>query len=251
MLDFHTPLLNAAGTLGFTPRSKGVIPLKSLGAFITNPISPQSRKSSHSTQQIDFLGGVLLHSGYPNPGLSTCLKRNAEKWTRSQIPIIVHLLADDPQKLKKASRRLEELENVMAIELGLDPGASLALAHDQCAAAMGELPLIVRLPFERAQELAPAAIKASASSLSLSAPHGSLPNSQGDLIAGRLYGPGIFPHALKLVEILSDFGLPVVGAGGIYERDHAIAMLKAGAIAVQLDTLLWKSDMQINNWLPL
>jgi dihydroorotate dehydrogenase len=40
---------------------------------------------------------------------------------------------------------------------------------------------------------------------------------------------------------LGSFDIPVIGGGGIYEADAVGAMLDAGAIAVQLDSVLWKN----------
>jgi dihydroorotate dehydrogenase (NAD+) catalytic subunit len=251
MLDFRTPLLNVAGALGFFPRSRGTIPINALGAFITNPISAQARKSANAAQQIDFPGGVLLHSGHPNPGISACIKQYGEKWSRAPLPIIVHLLADDASKINVDTRRLEEIDNIMAIELGLHPQADVALVRQLCTAALGELPLIAHLPFDRAQELAPVVIEAGISAISLAAPRGRLPDEQQELVAGRLYGPSIFPQALQLVEIFSSYEIPLIGSGGIYQKEQAVTMLEAGATAVQLDTVLWKTDMQLKEWLHI
>jgi len=251
MLDFVNPLLNRAGSLGFIPRSSGKIPVDALGVFITNPISTQARSSANTSQQIEFHGGVLLHSGHPNPGLSACIKQYGSKWARAPLPIVVHLLADEPPKIKSATRRLEEIDNIMAVELGLYPKADTSLIRECCTAALGELPLIAQLPFERAHELAPVAIDAGASAISLAPPRGLLPNNQQKLVSGRLYGPSIFPQALSLVEHLGILDIPIVGSGGISTREQAITMLEAGAIAVQLDTVLWKSDLQLKDWLPI
>ena len=79
-----------------------------------------------------------------------------------------------------------------------------------------------------------------ASALSLAPPRGSLPSQDGKgLTAGRLYGPGLFPQSLELVSTASKAGLPIIGAGGVWEETQAAAMLEAGAVAVQVDASLW------------
>ena len=167
------------------------------------------------------------------------------------MPIIVHLLGTEPSEVQSASKRLEELENVVAIELSVGPEPSAGLARDLISAAVGELPLVARLPFDSALQLAGAAIEAGASELSIGAPRGRLLGAQGKLISGRVFGPSIFPQALQLVDALSGFEVPILGSGGIYQKKQAQEMLKAGAQAVQIDTLLWKSDSNISAWLPL
>ena len=251
MLEFPNPILNAAGSLGFSPPTKGSDQSAALGAFISNPISLRPRKSATDSQQIDFPGGVLLHSGFPNPGLSASIRRYGARWARAQMPIIVHLLGTEPGEVQSASKRLEELENVLAIELSVGPEPSAGLTRDLISAAIGELPLIAQLPFISALQLAGGAIEAGASALSIGAPRGRLLGAQGKLISGRVFGPSIFPQALQLVDALSGFEVPVLGSGGIYQKKQAQEMLKAGAQAVQIDTLLWKSDSDISAWLPL
>jgi dihydroorotate dehydrogenase len=106
--------------------------------------------------------------------------------------------------------------------------------------SLGELPLIVSLPMEDAVRLAPRVIEAGAAAVSLCAPRGSLVTDNRSLITGRLYGPSLFPQALETVHRLAGAGVPVIGAGGVYTREQAEVMKEAGAMAVQLDAVLWR-----------
>jgi dihydroorotate dehydrogenase (NAD+) catalytic subunit len=106
-------------------------------------------------------------------------------------------------------------------------------------ASVGELPVIIQLPMERSLELAGSAIQAGAVAISLAAPRGMLPSQEGKSVQGRLYGPAILPMTLRVVHELTQLSIPVIGAGGIYTRQHVDAMLTAGALAVQLDSCLW------------
>jgi dihydroorotate dehydrogenase len=128
------------------------------------------------------------------------------------------------------------------VELGIPSEADAGTASAFTRAALGELPVIARLPLERAVELAVAVHAAGAAAVSLSPPRGALPLPGGGLLRGRLYGPALFPHALETVRILTAQGLPVVGAGGVYRLEDAAAMRAAGALAVQLDAVLWRGD---------
>ena len=98
---------------------------------------------------------------------------------------------------------------------------------------------------ERAVELAGALTRNDSegeglAALSLGPPRGLLPAPDGGLARGRLYGPAVFPLALATVKALSRFGVPVIGGGGVYRMEQAEAMLGAGAMAVQLDAVLWR-----------
>jgi dihydroorotate dehydrogenase (NAD+) catalytic subunit len=242
-LYFPSPHLNAAGALGFDPRrySRQENAIK-LGAFITNPISLRSRKPAERPQLLEYAGGFLLHSGLPNPGLDAVLKRYARKWNDSAMPVIVHLMADRPDETARMARRLENIENVMAVELGFAPGLSDDILRYALQMSLGELPIIMNLPYEQVLSLGPALIQAGASAISLAAPRGALP-VDGKLVSGRLYGPGLLPRSLEIIHAAARLGLPIIGAGGLSSLADAETMLSAGALAVQFDAALWKPGL--------
>ncbi len=239
-LEFARPLMNAAGSLGFTPDPRGPVSTGDFGAFVTNPISARARRAANAPRLLSFPGGVLLHTGHPNPGVSGAIRGYAAAWARASMPIVVHLLSGKAEDLRKATLRLEELENVMAVEIGFEVDSSADLVMKFIHAALGELPVIAQLPLPRAFELAEGAISAGASAVSLGPPRGALPGPDGKLVGGRLYGPAIFPQALETVSQLSEAGYPVIAAGGVEGKAQVEAMLAAGALAVQMDIGIWK-----------
>ena len=236
-LYFRKPLMNAAGSLGFAPDSRAGISLDSFGAFVTNPFSLRPRKPAAQPEVIEYPGGFLLHSGLPNPGFNAGIKRYASRWDRSDLPVIVHLMADRPEETRQMVRTLEIHENVMAAELGFAPLLAndiLLLTLEMC---LGELPLIFSLPMEQVLSLGPRVIQEGAQAISVSAPRGALMTDH--LMTGRLYGPSLFPRALETVYSAAKLGLPIIGAGGVWTKENAEAMLAAGALAVQVDAVLW------------
>jgi dihydroorotate dehydrogenase len=137
-------------------------------------------------------------------------------------------------------RRLENVDGVSGLEVGLTSAASAELVAVYTQAAGGELPVIMQLPLEHSIELAAKAIQAGAAAVSLAPPRGTLSLQGGEIIQGRLYGPAIFPMALRVTRELKDQGLPTIGAGGIYNQEQVKSMIGAGAMAVQLDAVLWR-----------
>jgi len=137
------------------------------------------------------------------------------------------------------TRRLENIENVMAVELGFAPGLSDDILRYALQMSLGELPIIMNLPYEQVLSLGPALVQSGASAISLAAPRGALP-ADGKLVSGRMYGPGLLPRSLEIVHAAARLGLPVIGAGGVYTLADAEAMLSVGALAVQFDAVLWK-----------
>jgi dihydroorotate dehydrogenase (NAD+) catalytic subunit len=238
-LTMLTPLLNSAGSLGFAPDARNMTDISRLGAFITNPISIQARSPMAGTRFLTFPGGFLLNTGYPNPGLNKVIRTFASHWKRSPLPIWVHLLAERSDQVIEMVKRLEIVSGVGAIELGIHPAADEHTTREMVTAAVGELPLIVRLPLERAVSLALALRELPIAALSLAPPYGALPDAEKSIINGRLYGPSIFPLALKVLQELIVTGIPIIAAGGVTSSQHIDTMLSAGAIAVQLDSVLW------------
>ncbi len=237
-LIFSKPYMNAAGSLGFAPDTRTSLPWSDFGAFITNPISMRPRKAAAVPALLEFQGGFLLHTGLPNPGFRSVLKRHARRWKEAPVPVIVNLMADRPEETRRMVQALEAVPNVMAAELGFAPLLApdiIALAVEMCR---GELPLIVSLPAEQILDLGSRLLELDAAALSLAPPRGALVQD-GELVTGRLFGPAMYPKALDVVNSAARLGFPVIGSGGIYSRADADAMLAAGALAVQLDSSLW------------
>lgn len=241
-LYFRSPIMNAAGMLGFWPDSRSLADFAGLdlGAFVTNPLSARPRKPTSHPAVVEYPGGFLLHTGLPNPGFSAAVKKYAHKWVDASLPIIVHLMADRPEETKRMVESLEGVENVMAAELGFAPLLTDDIILMAVEMSLGELPLIVSLPMEQAVTLGPRVIEAGAAAVSLSAPRGTLTIDDGRLTAGRLYGPSLFPQSLEIVSRLVGAGVPTLGGVGVYKAEQARVMQEAGAMAVQLDAVLWR-----------
>lgn len=240
-LYFSKPLINAAGSLGFAPDPHNGIPLDAhvFGAFVTNPISLRPRLPAAQPALIQFPGGFLLHTGLPNPGLSNVLKKYSAKWNRAGLSIIVHLMADRPEETQQMVRNLENIDNVMAVQLGFAPLLSDDIILLNLEMCIGEIPLIFSLPHEQVLSLGPRLIQHGADAISLAPPRGALNDKDGKLISGRLYGQSLFPRSLEVVRSAAMLGLPIIGAGGVWTDADAESMLKAGAMAVETDAQLW------------
>ena len=240
-LDLAQPFVNAAGMLGFAPDPRTMPFLDRLGAFITNPISRRPRQPAGNRAYLPYPGGFLLHTGLPNPGISQAIRQYRRRWAASPLPVIVHLLAETPDTVAEMVRKLESLENVLAVELGLASDCTPDQLESLLRAAEGELPVVVSLGPEQmpavptlVQELNPAA-------LHLTQPRGALPDGQGALISGRLYGPAVYPLMLNAARSAVKAGVPVIVDGGVYEQEQAATLLNLGVLAVGLGGMLWGS----------
>jgi dihydroorotate dehydrogenase len=247
-LDFSMPkfdleltprLMNAAGTLGFAPQASNLLDFSLFGAFVTNPISLHPRAPARNRMSKSFPGGFLLHSGYPNPGLSVVIKKYTSRWALSPLPIIAHLLVERVDDVGLMISSLEGIDRLMGIELGLPPQCTPSQSGEFVRAAVGELPIIVRVPLEKAGEYAVGLVDSSLAAISFAPPRGAILDQQGQTVHGRLFGPAVFPFALAAAQEVIETGLQVIACGGVYQQSQIDALLKMGVLGVQLDSFLW------------
>lgn len=244
-LIVSTPVMPAAGTLGFADSYKALIDYANLGALVTNPVTVEAWRPAAGTRMIPLDAGILVHTGLPNPGLRRVITQHRQTWARLPIPVILHLVATTPRQVERATQLLDEVDEVAAVELGLNDDLSQreALALVRAAARM-EKPLLARLPFYECRQLALPVAEAGVDALVVSAaPRGSArDNSTGRLVSGRIYGPLVKPMILRMVgrlrrELPPD--LPIIGSGGIHSPQDARDYIEAGAVAVQVDAATW------------
>src|SRR4030042_2972661 len=164
-LFIDPPLMTPAGSLGFSPDLHGPVDWTRLGAFVTNPISLMPRTPAHGLRFVPFPGGFLLPTGFPNPGRAQALRRYAGHWSGSPLPVIVHLLARNPGEVATMVRRLESMEGVSGLEVGVTSETSAETVVALTQSASGELPVIIHLPMEHSVELAPKAMNAGAGAI--------------------------------------------------------------------------------------
>jgi dihydroorotate dehydrogenase (NAD+) catalytic subunit len=234
--------MNAAGAAGFTPPAHWPL-AEAIGVFITNPISLSARTPAIARSVIPFSGGYLLHSGLPNPGLRAVLKKYAHHWARAAYPVWVHLIPATPFEAAAMVRELEGLENVGAVEIGLEIDENPENALSILAAAAGELPVVAAVPFTTAGPWLKQLPAAGAAAVTLSAPRGLLNDPAGRAVTGRLYGPALLPQMMATITDTCRLDLTVIAGAGVWSRTDAQALLAAGASAVQVDGILWRGGV--------
>jgi dihydroorotate dehydrogenase (NAD+) catalytic subunit len=240
-----TPVMPAAGTVGFGDRYKALLDYEKLGAVVTNPVTIEPWRPASGTRIVPLDAGVLVHTGLPNPGLAKVIGQNRRVWAGLPIPLILHLVGTSAAQMKRAVELIDEVEEIAAVELGLsddvEPADALALVG---VASRIEKPLLVRLPFHECHLLALPVADAGADALVMTAaPRGTARDRHtGRLVSGRVYGPLIKPLILRLVGRLRrelPAQLPIIASGGIHSPQDARDYMDAGAIAVQVDTAIW------------
>ncbi len=244
-LTVSTPVMPASGTFGFGDVYRDMVNFDKLGAIVTNPVTYAPWSPASGTRVVPVDAGVLMHTGLPNPGLSKILRQYEGQWGSLPVPLIVHLVGTTDEEVRKSASRLDEVESVAAIELGLsdDIAPDDAEALVKAAVQRTDKPVLVRLPFHDAPFIAGIVADAGAGALVVAAPPRGTARDPltGRLVSGRIYGPVIKPMALRMVgQIARQLpDIPVIGAGGIHSTFDARDFIEAGAKAVQVDSVTW------------
>lgn len=244
-LTVDTPVMNAAGTLGFANAYLNLINVNKIGAYVTNPVTYEGWSPAAGTRVVPLDAGVLMHTGLPNAGVRKTIKEFGAVWSDMRIPTIMHLVATTIDHIQRAVEIIDYSESVLAIELGLEDDLTWQDAERLVRAATdyAEKPVLVRLPIYDAYEIAGAVADAGADALVVAAPpRGTARDPRsGKLVSGRVYGPLVKPQCLRMVEVLAKRirDVPIIGAGGIHSTQDARDYLEVGAVAVQVDSATW------------
>ena len=244
-LFLDSPVMPAAGTVGFGFNYRGLVNLEKLGAFVTNPVTYEPWSPASGTRVVSLDAGVLVHTGLPNAGLNRTIKEYRPIWKDMPVPVILHLVATSVADIQRSVERIDTEDTIAAIELGLDDDITAEEAEKlvTAATAHAEKPILVRLPANDAYEIAQAVADCGAGALVVAAPpRGTARDSRsGRLVSGRVYGPLVKPMILRMVGVLARRiqDVPIIGAGGVHSIQDARDFLEAGAVAVQVDSVTW------------
>ncbi len=248
-LILSSPILIASGFCGYGDSYQRLLDISKFGAVVTQPITLRPQRGAPQPRLVETKAGFILNTGYQNSGVKKVLRRYSKIWSRLKVPVIAHLPADDPDDLMRTARALSGVLTpqgssvLAAIELGLPHQARYQDVEPWIRAIHkgSELPLLVKFPLNAPFEVAEAVANASADGLIIgTSPLGAaLSSLQNRTVTGHLYGPALFNQMLHNLQSISDLGLPLIATGGIHSISDVQLVLKAGATAAQLDSLLF------------
>ena len=265
-LRLQNPVIIASGTLGYDGYGRGVAgihPLDKLGGVVPKTVTrwpregnPEPRWFPESFREAWEDGDQLfLNSiGLINPGIDTAVREWTPMWVDWNATIFFSLAAHSVGEFGEMAAMTGNAVGLSALELNLscpnvENGAmfsySPALTHDAVAAvrANTDLPVLAKLSpnVPDITEIAQAAVQGGADALTIS---NTLPAMRIDpatrrpvlgSVTGGLSGMGLRPVTLALVyQVAQAVDVPIIGVGGIFEAEHAIEYIMAGATAVQI-----------------
>ncbi len=243
-LSLASPLIAGSGAVGYADAwPPGVTPAL-FGALVTPPISWRPRRGNAAPRLAEIPGGFLLAAGDHNPGYRRVIQEHDAAWRRLGVPVIVALAASTPEDWGRLGALLEEESGAAGLELHLphiahrnDAAAWIGAVRRACT-----LPLLIKLPTPRAVALAATCASAGADALVIgTAALARAPAADGTLVSGPMAGPAAFPLTLYALAAVAELGLglPLIAAGGITQAEDVQRCFDAGALAVQVRSLLW------------
>ena len=241
-LFLRSPLLPAAGALGHAPPEGALWRRDLLGAFITPALTGERDAPATAPRVVRTVAGALI-SPAAGPPLRAALRRHSRDWRRWDLPVIVALAPSTADEAGRMAEVLTGYDWVQGIEL--DPVAGMPAEElGDCVRAAREVaavPCLARVPFEGFLEAAAAAQDAGADAIVVAAPPmGRVRDDAGCWASGELHSPALFPlYAERVREVSAIVATPIIARGEIGSPHDALSLLAAGALALQLASILW------------
>ena len=265
-LRLKNPVIIASGTFGYDGYGRGLtddMDLSTLGAVIPKTVTrlpregnpeprwyPESFREAWETGDQLFLNSI----GLTNPGIDAALSELAPVWKAWRATVLLSFSADSVGQFAEMAAMTQGVDGFEAIELNLscpnvDAGSlfshSADLTYDAVAAvkASTSLPVLAKLA-PNVPDITPIARSAAAAGADALVLCNTIPAMRIDTVSGRpvlgnitggLSGMGLRPISLALVyQTAQAVNVPIIGVGGIFDADHVLEYILAGASAVQI-----------------
>ena len=276
-LNLKNPVMTASGTFGYGIEFQDFVPLDQIGGIIVKGTTLQHREGNPYPRMVETAQGMLNCVGLQNKGVDYFCRNIYPQIKDIDTQMIVNVSGNSPENYAECAARVNELENIRAIELNIScpnvksGGMAFGVTCEGAASVVREVrkkydkTLIVKLSpnVTDITEIARAVEAEGADSVSLI---NTLMGTSIDIEkrcfnlsigTGGLSGPCVKPVALRMVyQVAKAVKIPVIGLGGISSATDAIEFLMAGATAIEIGTanfldpaITVKVKDGINEWL--
>lgn len=260
-VSLPNPVMTAAGTSGHGAELSAYLDLSRLGAVVVKSLAAFSWGGNPPPRVCPVPGGMLNSVGLQGPGVAAWAADELPALVAAGARVVVSLWGRRAEEFAEAARALRDslgdVSCVVAVEVNVScpnlEDSSRMFAHSPAATAeaveaarSAGLPCWAKLSPNTADlvSVAAAALEAGAEGLTLV---NTLLGLALDLSSGRPVlgngGGGVSGAALHAVALRAVYecrrafpGVGIVGVGGVSSGETALAMLMAGADAVQVGT---------------
>lgn len=255
-LSLANPVMVAAGCAGTGRELDPYLDLTELGALVTRSVTLDPRAGGPPPRVVETPSGVLADDGLQGNGLQGFLATELPWLAQRQVRTVVSIAGRNLGEWAELARRVGLSPGVAAVEVNLawPPGSVAARDSYQAGKILAAvrrdmprgIPVLAKVaPYvHHVVDVSRAAVKAGADAVVVG--HG-LPGLALDPVTlrpalgsgtGALSGPAVHAVALRCLwevhEALPDVHL--IGSGGVRCGFDVLAMLAAGARAVQVGT---------------
>lgn len=276
-LTMKNPVMTASGTFGYGIEFADFVNLEEIGGIIVKGTTLNPREGNDYPRMVETASGMLNCVGLQNKGVDYFCTHIYPKIKDIKTNMIVNVSGSSLEDYAECAARINELENIPAIELNIScpnvkqGGMAFGVTAEGAEAVVKAVrevynkTLIVKLSpnVTSIADIAKAVEGAGADSVSL------INTLMGMVIdiekrkpmlsiaTGGMSGPAVKPVAVRCVwQVAKAVNIPVIGLGGIMNAHDAIEFLLAGASAIEIGTANFvdpavtvKVANGINDWL--
>lgn len=257
-VQLANPVMVAAGCAGTGRELEPFLDLAEVGALVTRSVTLDPRAGEAPPRAVETPAGVLSDTGLQGPGLQGFLATELPWLAQRRVRTVVSIAGQNLGQWAELARRVGLSPGVTAVEVNLAWPPDSAAARDSYQAAKilaavrrdmpRGIPVLAKVApvMHTVVDVSRAAVEAGADAIVVG--HG-LPGMALDRATlrpvlrggnGLLSGPALNAVALRCVwEVHA--ALPevdLVGSGGVRTGYDALAMLAAGAGAVQVGSVV-------------
>lgn len=256
-LTMKNPVMAASGTFGYGIEFADFVNLEDIGGIIVKGTTLNPREGNDYPRMVETASGMLNCVGLQNKGVDYFCTNIYPEIKDIKTNMIVNVSGSSLEDYAECAARINELENIPAIELNIScpnvkqGGMAFGVTAEGAEAVVKAVrevykkTLIVKLSpnVTSIADIAKAVEGAGADSVSL------INTLMGMVIdiekrkpmlsiaTGGMSGPAVKPVAVRCVwQVAKAVNIPVIGLGGIMNAHDAIEFLLAGASAIEIGT---------------
>lgn len=256
-LELKNPVMTASGTFGYGLEFADFVNLEDIGGIIVKGTTLHAREGNDYPRMVETASGMLNCVGLQNKGVDYFCQNIYPQIKDIKTNMIVNVSGSCPEDYAECAARINELENIPAIELNIScpnvkqGGMAFGVTPEGAASVVKAVraayhkPLIVKLSpnVTSIADIARAVEGEGADAVSLintlmgMAVDIEKRKPRLSIMTGGLSGPAVKPVALRMVwQVSKAVNIPVIGLGGIMNADDAVEFILCGASAIEIGT---------------
>ncbi len=265
-LSLKVPVVTASGTWPYEEEMWAADLASHAGAFCSKAITRYPCEGNPGTRVWETPSGVLNSIGLQNEGIDSFMANRLPALKKRGIPVVLNICVQGDGELDEMMSAVADARGLVdCVELNvscpntdhgcMSCGVDPALTANAVAIARRRYdgPLWVKLTPQAPDNAAVARAAERAGASAIVAGNTwlgmAIDTKRGAPVFARrvagLSGPAVFPLALRVVwDVAGAVGIPVIGCGGVDGPDAALAMIMAGATAVEVGAALF-SDLGV------